>query len=766
MGNDSGSTMAHPGAHFRHLRLLAIAFRCYLFSATLLAASPFREPLTWLDPKPQGGSILRTVYGNGLFVGVGSGGVIVTSSDGRSWAVTHADTLYSLQDVVWTGTQFVAVGGWATVATSPDGLHWTTRDLGLDDYFTAVAYGDGLYVVTCYCKGYVYVSRDALTWTTASVPDAWCLKAAGFGAGRYVVAGKGGDLFTSIDGYTWNRVTQYNPPPIQWDTYNFVRWLNGQFFVGGETGQLLTSKDGVTWATIWRGENTRLTDVVFTGSLYVMTAIDVLDPYGFIEVSKDASSWTRVYTPIHDWLNTVAWSGSCLVAMGWSRILRSDDGYCWMRMSEGGGETVNHWPQVMACDGKNCVYLGAEGYAASTVNGSIWTLRETGISDELSCIAFADGHFVSMGHLGHCIASVDGVRWQLKSQAFIQAEPRGLAFGNGTWVVLNQAQLTTSQDLVNWHYNSLTSLWNNFRGIAFGNSVFVVVGMRDPIFSSADGLSWTPANVEVPFDLLGVIWDGMRFVAIGSPNGIGISTDGLVWSFQALDPGWSPFRQIGFANGTYFAICDDGFWAASKDLVHWSFFYPLAGAYQGNSQIAYDGSQYLLTGPGGVMGACDSLTVRPSVAASETSMAMTFKAETGCAAGPLVYRWDFGDGSSPSSEPNPTHVYSAGGSYAASIEVFDGTTSQHDSRRVEVRLPPFVTKMTSTAPTTITVKGANLQQGLTVKINGEDPLRVIWKNPQKVILQDGSGLVRKKIQTHFTFINPDGGTLDIPWRKG
>jgi hypothetical protein len=147
-------------------------------------------------------------------------------------------------------------------------------------------------------------------------------------------------------------------------------------------------------------------------------------------------------------------------------------------------------------------------------------------------------------------------------------------------------------------------------------------------------------------------------------------------------------------------------------------------------------------------------------------MAMTFKADTGCATGPLTYRWDFGDGSSPSSEPDPTHAYAAGGSYVATVEVIDGTTSQRDSRRVEVTLPPFVTKMTSTSPTTIAVKGANLQQGLVVKINGENPFKVIWKNPQKVVINVGSGPVQKKIQAHFTFINPDGGTLHMPWRKG
>ena len=39
----------------------------------------------------------------------------------------------------------------------------------------------------------------------------------------------------------------------------------------------------------------------------------------------------------------------------------------------------------------------------------------------------------------------------------------------------------------------------------------------------------------------------------------------------------------------------------------------------------------------------------------------------------LTYDWDFGDGSAPSAEANPVHVYTAAGNYTASLAVFDGT---------------------------------------------------------------------------------------------
>jgi PKD repeat protein len=38
---------------------------------------------------------------------------------------------------------------------------------------------------------------------------------------------------------------------------------------------------------------------------------------------------------------------------------------------------------------------------------------------------------------------------------------------------------------------------------------------------------------------------------------------------------------------------------------------------------------------------------------------------------PLTYKWDFGDGSPPSSEANPTHVYQKEGEFTATVTIKD-----------------------------------------------------------------------------------------------
>lgn len=60
-------------------------------------------------------------------------------------------------------------------------------------------------------------------------------------------------------------------------------------------------------------------------------------------------------------------------------------------------------------------------------------------------------------------------------------------------------------------------------------------------------------------------------------------------------------------------------------------------------------------------------------------LAVTFTAEAECGQG-ATYKWDFGDGSPPSTEANPTHTYTKDGDYTASVTVSgpNGATASDD----------------------------------------------------------------------------------------
>jgi PKD repeat protein len=66
-------------------------------------------------------------------------------------------------------------------------------------------------------------------------------------------------------------------------------------------------------------------------------------------------------------------------------------------------------------------------------------------------------------------------------------------------------------------------------------------------------------------------------------------------------------------------------------------------------------------------------------------LAVQLKADISGGSGDRKVKWDFGDGSPPSSEVNPTHTYQKAGSFRASVEVSDsGGDSDSDYVDVEV----------------------------------------------------------------------------------
>jgi PKD repeat protein len=66
-------------------------------------------------------------------------------------------------------------------------------------------------------------------------------------------------------------------------------------------------------------------------------------------------------------------------------------------------------------------------------------------------------------------------------------------------------------------------------------------------------------------------------------------------------------------------------------------------------------------------------------------LAVQLKADISGGTGERKVKWDFGDGSGPSSEVNPKHTYEKAGSYRASVEVSDGG-GDSDSDYVDIEV--------------------------------------------------------------------------------
>ena len=94
-----------------------------------------------------GATVAGLAYGNGLFVAVGSGGLILTSTDAVNWVTESSGTTADLYRVAYSGGTFLVTGSSGSVLTSANGTNWVSRNLGTMEHLWGAAFGEGTVVV-------------------------------------------------------------------------------------------------------------------------------------------------------------------------------------------------------------------------------------------------------------------------------------------------------------------------------------------------------------------------------------------------------------------------------------------------------------------------------------------------------------------------------------------------------------------------------------------------------------------------------------------
>lgn len=159
----------------------------------------------------------------------------------------------------------------------------------------------------------------------------------------------------------------------------------------------------------------------------------------------------------------------------------------------------------------------------------------------------------------------------------------------------------------------------------------------------------------------------------------------------------------------------------------------------------------------------------PRTAVAGQAVAFTAApALTGCS-GSFAYDWDFGDGSPHATVQNPSHAYSAAGTYTWTLTVGSGSLSGTLQGRVTVTVPPpQITSMAKSGnPFKVKVTGSNLQDGVRVFIEGAEWTLLKWKSSSQLLIKGGTSLktaVPKNTPRRFRFLNPDGGEAVLVWQ--
>jgi hypothetical protein len=184
-------------------RMSSIVFGNDMFVAVGSGGEVMRcaDGLTWeLMSTPVNVELTCVSYGAGRFVAGSVQGHLLASSDGRSWTPV-ADSMGRLQAIAYGPRGFVAVVGWGSpgsgqIWTSPDGFNWTRRSHPESVSLAAVVHGGGVYLAAGH-RGDILLSEDGVDWQVRSSGISSPLIAAAVMRGRYVVGGMGGAVVIS-----------------------------------------------------------------------------------------------------------------------------------------------------------------------------------------------------------------------------------------------------------------------------------------------------------------------------------------------------------------------------------------------------------------------------------------------------------------------------------------------------------------------------------------------------------------------------------------
>ena len=205
------------------------------------------------------------------------------------------------------------------------------------------------------------------------------------------------------------------------------------------------------------------------------------------------------------------------------------------------------------------VVVGGGGVILTSPEGSSWTRRTSGTTEDLKGVSFVNNIFVAAGNNGSILTSRDGKTWVSRTSGSTD-KLYSIAYGKGVYVVVGESILT-SADTVTWTKGSYAD-FEQLNSIAFGDDKFVAVGLNGVVLTSSDGLTWTGETLAGILN--GVVYAGNKFVIAGvnvsvdgsgdllTPGVVYSSTDGVLWTDRTSGD-YGPLYGITYSNDAFVA---------------------------------------------------------------------------------------------------------------------------------------------------------------------------------------------------------------------
>ncbi|MEO6003608.1 MAG: hypothetical protein ABIZ04_05690 [Opitutus sp.] len=525
------------------------------------------------NPTPSDATIGQVAFGAGKFVGVGSGGAVITSTDGETWTETSRLAGHPfLSKVIYGGGQFVALDGngvsytsptgdtWTKrtstgglgelaygngtyvaistgnlFATSPDAITWTQRTTGTTLNGSSITFGANLFAASTGTKVYL-TTPDGATWTPRSFPSGLNVTNILFGNGFFVALLNDGTTAQSTDAITWT----LSAATVQLREIGFA---NGRFFAGQRTSnQNVSSTDGLTWvaSTALSYQAEHPATIRYGNGAYVTIA----QLYGYSPISY----YSFVYSALYSSTDADAW-------MLRSQVLEPPPSVAY-----GLGMFVAG--KYVSSDG---VHWAPGGFGTSLPSNDYYYYY----SDRSYRYKFAGGRFFAFqqNYPYRVYSSSDGVTSSLALT--LNSVPVGVSYGAGRYVIISAYnQVMVSDDAVSW--NALAVANDTLSEIIFANDRFVIATATDKVLTSSDGLTWTARAVPTigGSSVARLAYGNGVFVLVRENGETFTSGDAITWvarptlTFQ--------LSSLAFANGTFVGGGPNGTIYTSTDGINWT----------------------------------------------------------------------------------------------------------------------------------------------------------------------------------------------------
>lgn len=373
-------------------------------------------------------------------------------------------------------------------------------------------------------------SSVTLTWTAVPGTEYWVFVA----PGSHVTP----DNWNTIGGFAFPKS---KPPYVingltNGQTYSFTvnaRIDGGPGGAGSPSLATIPRLAGASWSTAPAQGSSNLNGLSFgsqfvavgdAGALYTSPDINAYTPF------KWTTRTVPLAAPLPNLYATV-YGGLYLAVGARGTILRSTDAATWTAQSSG---TANDLYAIAANGVGGYVAVGQAGSILSSPDGVNWTRQNSGTGNDLYAITYGNGIWLAAGKSGTLLISNNAFTWTAVPSNTLQ-DLRGVAFGIATsgsaisststavFIAVGTAgtQLTSRDNGATWTASTINNGVNDLRAITFTRQ-FITTGNNGSIFTSTDGVQWSPQASGTHNDLL-AISHGSVSIAVAGAAGSNLS---------------------------------------------------------------------------------------------------------------------------------------------------------------------------------------------------------------------------------------------------